>query len=117
MKKLDLKNMQETAPIAYKLAVEGNHIYLHGNIAAEDIDGWYIAEPIRVINAARVRDAIAEITGDEIHVHINSYGGEVFEGMAIYNYLAGIDRHVVVHVDGIAASAASIVAMAGDDIQ
>jgi len=51
-----------------------------------------------------------------IQVRINSPGGSVFDGMAIYNLLKTSGRRVEVEIDGLAASAASIVAMAGDDI-
>lgn len=50
-------------------------------------------------------------------VRINSPGGDVFEGFAIYNALARHPADIVVEVDGLAASAASIVAMAGDTIR
>ena len=52
----------------------------------------------------------------EINVHINSYGGEVFAGFAIYNTLKQHKAKINVYIDGIAASAASIIAMAGDKI-
>jgi ATP-dependent protease ClpP protease subunit len=53
----------------------------------------------------------------EIHVRINSPGGAAFEATAIYNALARDPRRVVVYIDGLAASAASLVAMAGDQIR
>jgi len=53
---------------------------------------------------------------DELHVRINSYGGDVFEGLAIYQRLAEQKARVIVHVDGIAASIASIMALAGAEI-
>lgn len=52
----------------------------------------------------------------DIQVNINSYGGDVFEGIAIYNQLAQHKGKVTINVVGIAASAASIIAMAGDEI-
>jgi len=51
-----------------------------------------------------------------INVFINSPGGSVFDAATIYNMLHQHKAHVTVHVDGLAASAASLVAMAGDDI-
>jgi len=53
--------------------------------------------------------------GKELRVHINSPGGDVFQGLAIYNFL---DRraNVTIIIEGIAASMASIVAMAGSNI-
>lgn len=52
-----------------------------------------------------------------INVRLNSYGGDVFEGLAIYRLLADHPATVVSFVDGIAASIASVIAMAGDEIR
>lgn len=51
---------------------------------------------------------------DEINVRINSFGGSVFDGVAIYNTLRSSGAKIIVDVDGVAASIASIIAMAGD---
>ncbi|MFD1627659.1 head maturation protease, ClpP-related [Azospirillum griseum] len=51
-----------------------------------------------------------------IDVRINSPGGEVFDGLAIYNALSKHAAEIVVTIDGIAASIASVIAMAGKDI-
>lgn len=52
----------------------------------------------------------------DINVRINSPGGKVFEGMAIYNTLKNHKATVNVHIDGLAASIATVIAMAGDNI-
>lgn len=52
----------------------------------------------------------------KIDVRIASYGGDVVEGLAIYRLLAEHDAKVVTHIDSTAASIASVIAMAGDDI-
>jgi len=52
-----------------------------------------------------------------INLHINSPGGDVFEGFAIYNMLAQHPAKIEVDIDGVAASIASIIAMAGDEIR
>lgn len=59
-----------------------------------------------------------EAAGDaqSIALTINSRGGEVDHALAIYNYLRNHKARVTVRIDGIAASAASIIAMAGDEI-
>jgi ATP-dependent Clp protease protease subunit len=68
-------------------------------------------------------DLIADVKGlklkarDELHVRINSKGGDYFDGNTIYNYLSSLKQKVVVTVDGLAASAASIIAMAGDVVR
>lgn len=51
-----------------------------------------------------------------VHVHINSPGGDVYDGLAIYHTLKHSKAEVIVHVDGLAASAASFIAMAGGQI-
>lgn len=53
---------------------------------------------------------------DTINVRINSPGGDVFEGIAIFNQLKRHPANVIIDIDGLAASIASIVAMAGDQI-
>src|SRR4051812_38410199 len=62
-----------------------------------------------------VIEALTELEGD-ITVRINSGGGSAFQGIGIFNALKAHDGKVTVAVDGIAASAASIIAMAGEDI-
>ncbi|WP_313278103.1 ClpP-like prohead protease/major capsid protein fusion protein [Stutzerimonas balearica] len=53
---------------------------------------------------------------DQIDLHIHSPGGDVFEGTAIYNLLKNHPAKVVVYIDGLAASMASVIAMAGDTV-
>lgn len=66
------------------------------------------------------RDFIASVEslGDvnEITVRINSRGGEVDHALSIFSYLKSHPAKIIVHVDGVAMSAASIIAMAGDEI-
>jgi ATP-dependent Clp protease, protease subunit len=52
----------------------------------------------------------------ELTVRINSPGGSVFDGVAIYNALKRHDAAITVWIDGIAASIASMIAMAGDEV-
>ncbi len=67
------------------------------------------------IMAKDIIDMLKGISGD-IHLRINSPGGDLFEALAIYNLLANYDRgKVVVYIDGCAASAASVIAMAGSE--
>lgn len=67
-------------------------------------------------SASDIETALKTIDATEIHVHINSLGGDVFDGIAIYNNLKNHDAKIIVHVDGIAASAASLITMAGDEV-
>lgn len=66
-------------------------------------------------NARAFRTRLKEATGD-ITLRINSPGGDVFDGIAIYNDLLAYEGKVKVEVVGLAASIASIIAMAGDEI-
>lgn len=68
------------------------------------------------ITAKAVSDALQDLDVDELVVRINSPGGEVWDGLAMYHTLVDHKATVKVIVDGVAASAASIVAMAGDEI-
>lgn len=68
------------------------------------------------ISAAMVASAIEGHTGD-LRLRINSPGGDAFEGFAIYNLLSGYPGHITSRIDGLAASAASMIAMVGDTIE
>jgi ATP-dependent Clp endopeptidase proteolytic subunit ClpP len=68
------------------------------------------------ISAKRFTEDLADIDTDEIHLRINSPGGDVFEGIAILNALKRHPAKVTAYVDGIAASAASFIAMAGEQV-
>jgi ATP-dependent Clp protease protease subunit len=54
---------------------------------------------------------------DTLNVYINSPGGSVFDGVAIHNVLRRNAARKIVHIDGLAASIASVIAMAGDEIR
>ncbi|ELY2765866.1 head maturation protease, ClpP-related [Cronobacter sakazakii] len=69
------------------------------------------------VTASRIAGALRSLDGADVTVNINSPGGDMFEGLAIYNLLREYRGKVTVKVLGLAASAASIIAMAGDDIQ
>lgn len=66
--------------------------------------------------AKRAAAALRAIGPNPVAVNINSPGGDMFEGLAIYNLLASHPAEVTVNVMGFAASAASIIAMAGDRV-
>ncbi|WP_256849902.1 head maturation protease, ClpP-related [Pantoea sp. Fr-CA_6] len=69
------------------------------------------------VTASRIAAALRSISGADVTVNINSPGGDMFEGLAIYNLLREYEGKVTVKVLGLAASAASIIAMAGDEVQ
>lgn len=85
-------------------------IYIYGRIASTK---WYEEET----TALSFKEELLALENIQtLNVHINSYGGEVFNGLAIYNLLRQYDATVNVYIDGIAASIASVIAMAGDNI-
>ncbi len=59
-------------------------------------------------------NALGDIT--HINLHINSPGGDVFEGIAIFSALKNHGAAITVYVDGVAASMASLIVMAGDTV-
>lgn len=69
------------------------------------------------VSASQFVEDLDTITAPEIVVAINSLGGEVFDGIAIYNALRLKDAHITTRVDSMAASIASVVAQAGDHRQ
>lgn len=70
---------------------------------------WWLG--VNAVDLSRDLDAI---TAPEIRVEINSPGGDVFDGITIYNALRLHPAHVTTRVDGLAASIASVIAQAGD---
>jgi ATP-dependent protease ClpP protease subunit len=69
------------------------------------------------VTAKRVASQLRAIGDRPVEVQINSPGGDMFEGIAVYNVLREHPQPVTVKVMGMAASAASIIAMAGDTIE
>lgn len=69
------------------------------------------------VTASRIAGALRSLDGADLTVNINSPGGDMFEGLAIYNLLREYQGKVTVKVLGLAASAASVIAMAGDEVQ
>src|SRR5690348_11522650 len=69
------------------------------------------------VTAKRIAGALRSMEGADVTVSINSPGGDLFEGLAIYNMLREHKGKVTVKVLGLAASAASIIAFAADDLQ
>lgn len=66
-------------------------------------------------DAATFRQTLKALDVDVIEVRINSPGGSVFEGVAIYNMLVAHPAAIEVHIDGLAASIASVIALAGEE--
>lgn len=77
-------------------------------------DWWSDSDPV---NVGYIREHLNEANGKPLEIHINSGGGEVFEGFAIYNNIKDYVGRKTVIIDGIAASIASVIALAGDEVK
>ena len=102
-----------------KQAADGGSLalYIYGDVEGEAFD-WERWRYVPSENSAQhFREELAKYPNAErIDIYINSYGGSVFEGTAIYNQLKRHQARKVVHVDGFACSIASVIAMAGDEV-
>lgn len=92
------------------------NLYIYGDVEG-DYYNWWGDVIESETSANHFRQELEKYPNvSEIHIYINSYGGSVFEGTAIYNQLKRHSAKKVVHIDGFACSIASVIAMAGDEI-
>lgn len=92
-------------------------MFIYGDVKGDGYDFWSGEAIESDTSANHFRSELAKYpNAKQINIFINSYGGSVFEGTAIYNQLKRHPAEVVVHIDGFACSVASIIAMAGDKI-
>ncbi len=85
-------------------------IFIYGDIVSEE---WF-ANEVTALGFKKQLDELGNVS--EIDVHINSSGGNVFEGHAIYNMLKMHKAKINIYIDALAASIASVIAMSGDTI-
>lgn len=92
-------------------------LYIYGDVEGDYLDFWTWSIVESETSAQRFREELsAHPNATQINIYINSYGGSVFEGTAIYNQLKRHPAHKTVYVDGFACSIASVIAMAGDEV-
>lgn len=82
-------------------------VYLHGVIG-----GWW-----GDIDAAEFAETLAGIKASTVHLRINSPGGDVFDARAMMTAIRQHSARVIAHVDGLAASAATDICMAADEVE
>lgn len=92
------------------LSTDTTEVMIYGTIGG---GGWFDEGGVTAVQMSNI---LRDITSANIHVRINSGGGDVFEGVAIHTLLARHPATVTTFIDGIAASAASFIAMAGDKV-
>lgn len=95
----------------YSMTTNGNEatVNIYGDITSYP---WEEHGDVSAVNLSKKLEELGDVS--KIHVYINSYGGEVAEGLAIYNALKRHKAKVTTYCDGFAASIASVVFMAGD---
>lgn len=106
---ISIKAMEKWQP----LAMAGDSDELTYDVLQAVGEDWWAENEV---TAASVTKFLNKANGRDISVNINSPGGDMFEGLAIYNILRAYSGKVTVNVVGIAASAASIIAMAADEL-
>lgn len=105
MKKLFEGTQARARPPEINASATEAHIYLY------DFIGW------GGIEAQTFVKDLSGVTAPIIHLHINSPGGDVFEARAIATAIKGHRSKIIAHIDGLAASAATMVAMAAAEIE
>lgn len=92
-------------------------LFIYGDVDGDGYD-WWRGEIIESETSANTfwNTLTEHADAKQINVYINSYGGSVFEGTAIYTQLRRHPAHKTVYVDGFACSVASVIAMAGDEV-
>ncbi|ARL88579.1 head maturation protease, ClpP-related [Burkholderia pseudomallei] len=110
---LQLLSDNRAAPRAFSVKASDDGtvatVYLYDVIVTDD---WWGG-----VSAQSFVQALAGITADTIHLRINSPGGDVFAARAMETALRGHSARVIAHVDGVAASAASFVMLAADEVE
>lgn len=101
------------APRAMETVGDDTTIYLYDAIVSDDVTAeWWGG-----VSAQSLVPQIRAIKGGTIHLRINSPGGDVFAAQAICQAIRDTSAKVVAHIDGYAASAATVVATAADEIK
>ena len=95
-------------------------ITMYGDVCESQPRDFWTGEKLegQYITPEGFAEDLATIKGkSKITIKLNSCGGDLYTGIAIHNALKGLTGHKTVIVEGIAASAASVIACAGDDVQ
>jgi ATP-dependent protease ClpP protease subunit len=89
-------------------------INVKGTVVSDD-DAWvYNWFGIEAVSPSTISAALAEANGDDVVIRINSNGGDIFAGSEIYDLISSYEGNVLIRIVGMAASAASVIAMAAE---
>ena len=119
-----LSKRRRASAVAPRLAVAdvGGGEYeltLYGDVMAEDERDWWTGEraDVPAVTSEAINRELAELrNASHVTVRLNSCGGDLYAGLAIHDVLKSLPAEVTVRVEGIAASAASVIACAGDRV-
>lgn len=107
-----LRNLLTSNARRGEFRAEGDELYLYDVIVADETE----AEWFGGVSPRAFRGALASLRGRAVTLRVNSPGGSVFGGEAIAQAIRDHDAPVTAHVDGLAASAASFVAIAAAEV-
>ena len=99
---LQIKNQTDTSA----------DLYFYGDIVSSWWGAWEDADQY----PEKVKNFLDEAKGKDLNIYVNSGGGSVFAGMAIYNMIKRHKGNKTVYIDGLAGSIASVIALAGDKV-
>jgi ATP-dependent Clp endopeptidase proteolytic subunit ClpP len=99
-----MNNKQSWYSINAKKTEQYADVYLYDEVGSYGVSAKEFVNDIKLLK------------GKDIYLHVNCVGGEVFDGMAIYNTLKKYKGKVVAYIEGIAASMGSIIPLAADEI-
>ena len=112
--KMNKEMLNRITPVSKNEVTDSEHILTLSGVVAKDSIFDHDGD---LINMKAISDSLESIGNRKLLIKLNSYGGDAFEGIEIYNYLKSLKNKVVVEVTSIAASAASIIAMGADEIR
>ena len=98
-----------------KISEQETELYIYGPISKKDFVDVLFGVGNDKTEAIKLKDALAQVDTPNLTVRINSKGGDVDQGLAIYGLLSTFKGHVKTIVDGFACSVASVVFMAGKE--
>lgn len=111
------KNMKTIWQLKQSAEVDTLDMYVYGDVEGDYFDWWEWQLVESETSANHFREELSKYPdAKRINIYVNSYGGSVFEGTAIYSQLRRHPAEKVVYVDGFACSIASVIAMAGDKV-
>jgi ATP-dependent Clp protease protease subunit len=102
----DNANAEAPPAIRSEAQDDGTHIYVY-----DVIDSYWGASANALVSA------LADAGGQAVHLHINSPGGDVFEARAMAAAIVGYSGEVIAHIDGVAASAATYLALSANEVR